>query len=122
MPQISPWHYVESEPVFPEDNMLRMLCCVQANGAVAACGLAAGMTLNTTVAPFILRGVTLAGIDSVMRPKADRIEAWARLGRDLDFATLDAMTQRASLADLPRLGAEIVEGKVRGRVVVDVNA
>jgi acrylyl-CoA reductase (NADPH) len=65
--------------------------------------------------------VTLAGIDSVMRPKADRIEAWGRLARDLDLTKLDAMTTRATLDDLPRLGAEIVDGRIRGRVVVDVN-
>ncbi len=91
-------------------------------GAVAACGLAQGMDLPGSVAPFILRGVTLAGIDSVMRPGPDRVEAWTRLARDLDLATLDAMTSRATLADLPRLGAEILDGKVRGRIVVDVNA
>ncbi len=90
-------------------------------GAVTACGLAQGMDLPASVAPFILRGVTLAGIDSVMRPKADRIEAWARLARDLDIGKLDAMTGAAAMGDLPRLGAEIVEGKVRGRIVVDVN-
>jgi acrylyl-CoA reductase (NADPH) len=72
------------------------------------------------VAPFILRGVTLAGIDSVMRPKPDRVEAWSRLARDLDLAKLEAMTTRAALADVPRLGAEIVDGKVRGRIVVEV--
>ena len=110
---------IDSVGSHPLANVLSQM---RYGGVVAACGLAQGMDLPGSVAPFILRGVTLAGIDSVMRPKADRIEAWARLGRDLDFATLDAMTQRASLADLPRLGAEIVEGKVRGRVVVDVNA
>ena len=72
--------------------------------------------------PFILRGVTLAGIDSVMRPAPDRVEAWSRLAADLDLGKLDAMTSRATLADLPRLGVEILEGKVRGRIVVDVNA
>ncbi|MHB8528153.1 MAG: acrylyl-CoA reductase (NADPH) [Caulobacteraceae bacterium] len=90
-------------------------------GAAAACGLAQGMDLPASVAPFILRGVTLAGIDSVMRPKADREDAWRRLARDLDLAQLDAMTSIAGLADAPRLGAAITEGKVRGRVVVDVN-
>jgi acrylyl-CoA reductase (NADPH) len=87
---------------------------------VTACGLAQGLDLPASVAPFILRGVTLAGIDSVMRPKPDREEAWARLARDLDLGKLDAMTSRAKLDDVPRLGAEIVEGKVRGRVVVDI--
>lgn len=89
-------------------------------GAVTACGLAQGMDLPGSVAPFILRGVVLAGIDSVMRPKPDRIEAWDRLAKDLDLAKLAAMTSRATLEDLPRLAGDILEGKVRGRVVVDL--
>ena len=103
-------------------TLANVLAQTRYGGVVTACGLAQGMDLPGSVAPFILRGVTLAGIDSVMRPTADRIEAWARLARDLDLGKLDAMTSRAGLGDLPRLGAEIVEGKVRGRVVVDVNA
>jgi len=91
-------------------------------GAVTACGLAQGLDLPGSVAPFILRGVVLAGIDSVMRPKPDRVEAWGRLARDLDLGKLEAMTSNATLSDLPRLGPEILDGKVRGRVVVDVNA
>jgi acrylyl-CoA reductase (NADPH) len=91
-------------------------------GAVAACGLAQGMDLPASVAPFILRGVTLCGIDSVMAPKARREEAWRRLAADLDLAKLAAMRVDAKLADAPALGADIVEGKVRGRVVLDVNA
>ena len=102
-------------------TLANVLAQIRYGGVVAACGLAQGMDLPGSVAPFILRGVTLAGIDSVMRPKADREEAWARLASDLDMAKLDAMTVAATLADLPRLGAEITEGKVRGRVVVDVN-
>jgi len=89
-------------------------------GAVTACGLAQGMDLPGSVAPFILRGVILAGIDSVMRPKPDRIVAWDRLAKDLDLAKLAAMTSRATLEDLPRLAGDILEGKVRGRVVVDL--
>jgi acrylyl-CoA reductase (NADPH) len=89
-------------------------------GAVAACGLAQGMDLPGSVAPFILRGVTLVGIDSVMRPKPDRIEAWDRLAKDLDLARLATMTSHASLTDLPRLAEEILAGQVRGRVVVDL--
>ena len=89
-------------------------------GAVAACGLAQGMDLPGSVAPFILRGVTLCGIDSVMAPKAKREEAWKRLARDLDLAKLAAMRVDAGLADVPELGAAIVEGKMRGRVVIDV--
>jgi acrylyl-CoA reductase (NADPH) len=81
--------------------------------------MAQGLDLPGSVAPFILRSVVLAGVDSVMRPTPDRIEAWRRLGTDLDLARLDAMTQVAGLADLPRLAAEILDGKVRGRVVID---
>ncbi|MBS0409363.1 MAG: oxidoreductase [Proteobacteria bacterium] len=103
-------------------TLANVLAQTRYGGTVAACGLAQGMDLPGSVAPFILRGITLAGIDSVMRPKADREEAWARLARDLDLAKLDAMTVTAALADAPRLGADIVEGKVRGRVVIDVNA
>ena len=103
-------------------TLANVLAQTRYGGVVTACGLAQGLDLPGSVAPFILRGITLAGIDSVMRPTADRIEAWARLARDLDLSKLDAMTSRAGLGDLPRLGAEIVEGKVRGRVVVDVNA
>lgn len=90
-------------------------------GTVAACGLAQGMDLPATVAPFILRGVTLAGIDSVMAPRPLREAAWARLARDLDLARLEAMTQEAGLTEAIGLGAKILAGQVRGRVVVDVN-
>jgi len=90
-------------------------------GVVAACGLAQGMDLPATVAPFILRGVTLAGIDSVMAPRALREAAWARLARDLEVGKLDAMTREVGLADAIGLGAQILAGQVRGRVVVDVN-
>ncbi len=90
-------------------------------GTVAACGLAQGMDLPASVAPFILRGVTLAGIDSVMAPRDLREAAWARLARDLDLAKLEAMTQEVGLADAIGLGAQILAGQVRGRVVVDVN-
>jgi acrylyl-CoA reductase (NADPH) len=101
-------------------TLANVLSQTRYGGVVTACGLAQGMDLPASVAPFILRGVTLAGIDSVMRPKADRVEAWSRLARDLDLGKLDALTTRAKFDDLPRLGAEIVEGKVRGRVVVEV--
>jgi acrylyl-CoA reductase (NADPH) len=80
------------------------------------------MDLPGSVAPFILRGVSLIGIDSVMCPKPRREEAWRRLASDLDLTKLKAIRVDASLSDLPRLAAEIVEGKVRGRVVVDVGA
>ena len=89
-------------------------------GAVAACGLAGGMDFPATVAPFILRGVTLYGIDSVMAPLAVRQEAWARLARDLDIAKLDALTSEVGLADAISVAGDLLEGKVRGRVVVNV--
>jgi acrylyl-CoA reductase (NADPH) len=91
-------------------------------GAVAACGLAQGMDFPGSVAPFILRGVTLYGIDSVMAPLARRQEAWARLAGDLDLAKLDAITREIGLADALQAGADILAGKVRGRLVVNVNA
>jgi acrylyl-CoA reductase (NADPH) len=103
-------------------TLANVLAQTRYGGAVAACGLAQGMDLPGSVAPFILRGITLAGIDSVMRPKPDREEAWARLARDLDLVKLEAMTTTAPLADAPALGAAILTGEVRGRVVIDVNA
>jgi len=90
-------------------------------GAVASCGLAGGTKLETTVIPFLLRGVSLLGIDSVACPRAERNQAWARLGSDLPPEKLDATIQTARLADLLRLGPEILAGKVRGRIVIDVN-
>lgn len=90
------------------------------HGAVAACGLAQGMDLNTSVAPFILRGVTLAGIDSVMAPKARRVLAWDRLARDLDKAKLKALTVTKPIAEVQSLASQIIAGKVRGRVVLKV--
>ena len=91
-------------------------------GAIAAVGLAGGNTLETTVLPFLLRGVNLLGIDSVMCPQPRRREAWGRLVRDLPMDKLDAMTSEATLADLPALGQDILKGQVRGRLVIDVNA
>ena len=90
-------------------------------GAVASCGLAGGTKLETTVIPFLLRGVSILGIDSVACPTAERSQAWARLVSDLPAAKLDAMVQTAGLSDLPGLSADILAGKIRGRVVVDVN-
>ncbi len=91
-------------------------------GSVAACGLAQGMDLPGSVAPFILRGVNLLGIDSVYAPKARRITAWDRLARDLDPGLLASMTTVVALEDCPALGAKILEGQVRGRTVVRVAA
>ncbi len=90
-------------------------------GAVAACGLAGGADFPATVMPFILRGVTLYGIDSVMAPSGKRMEAWTRLARDLDVAKLEANTAEIGLAEAIDVGAKLLEGRVRGRVVVDVN-
>jgi acrylyl-CoA reductase (NADPH) len=90
-------------------------------GVVTACGLAQGMDFPSSVAPFILRGVTLAGIDSVMAPRAVREAAWARLAQDLNTAQLERMTREVGLADAIGLGAQILAGQVRGRVVVNVN-
>jgi len=87
-------------------------------GVVAACGLAQGMDLPASVAPFILRGVTLAGIDSVMCPRPRREQAWARLARDLDPALLEAMTTEIGLADATGAAARLMAGQVRGRIVV----
>lgn len=89
-------------------------------GCVASCGLAGGTKLDTTVVPFLLRGVRLIGIDSVMCSIERRKAAWARLARDLPMAKLEAMIQPAKLADLPGLGRAIVAGQVRGRVVVEI--
>ncbi|MCC6919986.1 MAG: oxidoreductase [Alphaproteobacteria bacterium] len=91
-------------------------------GCAAACGLAQGMDLPGSVAPFLLRGVTLVGIDSVQAPMPPRVEAWSRLARDLDTAKLDAMTTTVSLEQASRLGPDILQGKLRGRTVVDVNS
>ena len=90
--------------------------------SVAAVGLAGSAKLPATVIPFILRGVNLLGIDSVMQPYQNRLNAWERLASDLPMDKLEAMITPATLSDLPRLGADILKGKVRGRVVVDVNA
>src|SRR5436305_993261 len=91
-------------------------------GTVAACGLAQGMDLATSVAPFILRAVTLAGVDSVMAPKPLRVEAWSRLAGDLDRAKLEAMTVTRPAADVVVLAPEILAGKVRGRVAAMASA
>ena len=90
-------------------------------GVVTACGLAGGMDFPSSVAPFILRGVTLVGVDSVMCPRPERLVAWQRLGRDLDLAKLGLMTHEIPLAEAIPVAAQLLEGKVRGRVVVDVN-
>jgi acrylyl-CoA reductase (NADPH) len=90
-------------------------------GAVAACGLAQGMDFPTSVAPFILRGVSLLGIDSVMAPQTLREPAWSRLARDIDATALERMSRVIGLADTLGAANDIVNGLIRGRVVVDVN-
>lgn len=104
------------------DTLASVLKAVAYNGAVAACGLAGGSGLNTTVLPFILRGVRLLGVDSVNAAPERRAAAWARLARDFPADLLDRVTQTVPLADLPTLAPAILAGQVRGRVVVDVNA
>jgi acrylyl-CoA reductase (NADPH) len=89
-------------------------------GVVAACGLAQGMDLPMTVLPFILRNVTLAGIDSVNAPNAVRVEAWSRLARDLDLAKLESTVTQVALAEAPQVAQAVLRGEVRGRTLVDV--
>ncbi|MDX1540522.1 MAG: MDR family oxidoreductase [Geminicoccaceae bacterium] len=123
-----------SEPVKRPMESARFAGCVDAVGgttlgrllgqmkygaSVAAVGNAGGARLETTVIPFLLRGINLLGIDSVYCPKPKRVRAWQRLARDLPQDKLDAMTQRAGLSDLPELAGQILDGKVQGRLVID---
>ncbi|QJQ98422.1 MDR family oxidoreductase [Halomonas sp. PGE1] len=101
-------------------TLANVLAGTRYGGCVAACGLAQGMDLPATVAPFILRGVTLAGIDSVMRPRADRLEAWRRLGELLDRAQLDTITRTIGLDEAIDTAEALLAGRVRGRVVVSM--
>jgi acrylyl-CoA reductase (NADPH) len=101
-------------------TLANVLSMIRYRGAVAACGLAGGMDLPASVAPFILRGVSLLGIDSVMRPLADRQAAWQRLSADLDLAKLSEMTTEIGLDGVIEAGARIVDGQVRGRIVVKI--
>ncbi|MEO9876705.1 MAG: MDR family oxidoreductase [Anderseniella sp.] len=101
-------------------TLANVLSQMNYGGAVAACGLAQGMDLPASVAPFILRGVRLQGVDSVMCPKPRREQAWARLAKDLDMAKLDSLTSHIKLDDVIAAGADIMSGKVRGRIVVDI--
>ncbi len=101
-------------------TLANVLAQTKYGGAVAACGLAQGMDLPTSVAPFILRAVTLIGIDSVMAPKAKRLLAWSRLAKDLDRGKLSAITQTHSWKEADALARQILEGKVRGRIVLEV--
>lgn len=103
-------------------TLANVLAQTQYRGVVAACGLAQGLDLPATVLPFILRNVTLAGIDSVNAPQAVRLEAWSRLARDLDLEKLARTTKVVGLAEVPEIAKRILEGKIQGRTVVDVNA
>jgi acrylyl-CoA reductase (NADPH) len=102
------------------NTLARVLAQMRYNGSVAAVGLAGGSKLETTVIPFLLRGVNLLGIDSVMCPKPRRLTAWQRLSEELPRDRLHAMIVDATLSDVPRLAADILKGQVRGRIVVDV--
>jgi acrylyl-CoA reductase (NADPH) len=102
-------------------TLVNALASTQYRGAVAACGLAQGADLPATVMPFILRGVALLGVDSVMAPKPIRMKAWERLARDLDATVFDSIATEIGLADAVKAGEDILQGKIKGRVVVDVN-
>jgi len=102
--------------------LARVLGQMKYGASVAAVGLAGGAALPATVIPFLLRGVNLLGIDSVMQPYDNRLRAWRRVARDLPMEKLEAMIQPATLSDLPQLGSDILKGQVKGRVVVDLNA
>lgn len=104
------------------DMLARVLGQMQYGASVSAVGLAGGAGLPATVIPFLLRGVNLLGIDSVMQPYENRLRAWQRIASDLPMDKLEAMVRPATLSDLPQLGADILKGQVQGRVVVDVNA
>ncbi len=104
------------------DMLARVLGQMKYGASVSAVGLAGGAGLPATVIPFLLRGVNLLGIDSVMQPFENRQAAWKRIAKDLPMDKVDAMIHPATLSDLPQLGAAILKGQVQGRVVVDVNA
>ena len=104
------------------EMLARVLGQMQYGASVSAVGLAGGSGLPSTVIPFLLRGVNLLGIDSVMQPYANRVRAWERIAKDLPMDKLEAMIVSATLSDLPSLGRDILKGQVKGRLVVDVNA
>ena len=102
-------------------TLANVCASMQYGGTVTACGLAQGMDLPASVAPFILRGVTLAGVDSVMRPTADRVEAWDRLADILEPEVFDDIAKEISLSEAVDVADDLISGKVRGRVVVNIN-
>ena len=101
-------------------TLANVIASLRYGGAVAACGLAAGMDLPTSVAPFILRNVSLLGVDSVQMPKPRRLQAWERLARDLDVSKLAAITQTIPLSGVRKVADDILAGRVRGRLVVQI--
>jgi acrylyl-CoA reductase (NADPH) len=103
------------------NTLARVLAQLRYGGSVAAVGLAGGAKLEHTVVPFLLRGVNLLGIDSVMCPRERRLEAWKRLAAELPLHRLEALGTEVGLEEVPRIAAEILKGEVRGRVVVNVN-
>jgi acrylyl-CoA reductase (NADPH) len=103
-------------------TLATILTQLKYRASVAACGLAGGSDLPATVIPFLLRGVNLLGIDSVMCPRDERTEAWQRLARDLPLDRLERMTQTVPLSGLPELAPQILKGEVRGRIIVDIGA
>ena len=100
--------------------LANVLAAIKYRGAVAACGLAAGMDLPASVAPFILRGVTLVGVDSVMCPREERMEAWRLLAEELDLDKLDSMITEVPMDKVIETAPLFLEGKIRGRIVVPV--
>lgn len=104
------------------ETLASLLRSTAYTGAIAACGLAGGTTVNTTVLPFILRGVRLIGVDSVLASRARREVAWARLARDFPATQLDSVTRMVPLGEVAGLADAIIDGQIRGRIVVDVNA
>ena len=103
------------------DMLARVLGQMSYGGSIASVGLAGGSALNASVIPFLLRGVNLLGIDSVVQPLDNRKRAWKRIAQDLPLKKLESMVTLASLSDLPDLGTEILKGRIKGRVVIDVN-
>jgi acrylyl-CoA reductase (NADPH) len=113
--------WIAGVDVVGSHTLANLLSMTRYGGAITACGLAQGMDLPTSVAPFILRGVSLLGIDSVMCPRPRRLAAWQRLARDLDRDKLSSMTSTIDLAAVPETAEALIEGKVRGRVVVSIS-
>ena len=102
------------------NTLANVISQIKTGGAIAACGLADSMSLPTTVAPFILRGIALYGIDSVMAPLEKREQAWARLVQDLDMNLLEDLSFDLDFTDLPQAGEDILAGKIRGRAIIKI--